>query len=434
MAISSGGGSSIRIELQNLSTKPIGILTWNTFLEKFPVIKADIKVVRRAEVRERSTDRVVREVQAIDNRVRARYWKVYPEHFLVLAPQQTYSKTLDLQNLFYLGDTCQVLRDKCVYSLELRQQFKMISGDNIDFSAITISDILRLPDVLLGSSRKAYLDLCYATPQRALSKRAMPCDAAQATTLNRARIAAKQLAGFTKRNFDKELWREYFNGVNEVQRIVDSVYRKIEYHNALIFRITELCENTDSDSICRRGMAAYQIRGTPVTIVFCTDFFSNEIQIDKDCESCNSAFPTMIDASGVYLHELTHIDELVQQDISDGEHCVTDAASLRDAPRFDGSPSPFFGHRAYLQDLPENIAAAYELYAYAIRAKGCKEGRWPEPKSFDRLVTYCWTKLKSGCNKCTAVAQGAANAVGSLVVGVATAGLGICSNPSNNID
>ncbi len=185
------GGTSIRIELENRATEPIAILTWNTFLEEFPVLEPEIKVVRQAEVQGRSTERVVREVQAIDNRVRARYWlRVFPEHFLVLTPQQTYSKTLNLQNLFHLGDTCQVLRDKCVYSLKLKQRFQIISGDGIDLGAISMSDVLQLPDVLL-SSRKIYLDLCYSTPLRGLSKRGTQCDAEQAATTNRAHIAAK---------------------------------------------------------------------------------------------------------------------------------------------------------------------------------------------------------------------------------------------------
>ncbi len=104
-----------------------------------------------------------------------------------------------------------------------------------------------------------------------------------------------------------------------MQSIVNSVYKKIEYYNSLIFRITELCENTDSDSNCQRGMAAYHVGGTPPTIVFCTDFFSNEIQLNKDCESCSSVQPTMIDAPGVYLHEFVHIKTLVQHDINNGK-------------------------------------------------------------------------------------------------------------------
>ncbi len=117
-------------------------------------------------------------------------------------------------------------------------------------------------------------------------------------------------------------------------------------------------------------------------------------------------------------------------------NCVTDAANLRPAPRFDGDWGSDFrpDFAVHFTDLPEKIAATYELYAYAIRAKGCEEGRWPEPKTSDRLATYCWTKLKNGCKECTEIAQNAANSAGAVLLGVANAGLEMCANPSDLVD
>lgn len=44
------GGTSIRVDLENRATESIAILKWNTFLEKFPVLEPEIKVVRQVEV------------------------------------------------------------------------------------------------------------------------------------------------------------------------------------------------------------------------------------------------------------------------------------------------------------------------------------------------------------------------------------------------
>ncbi|KAI9721475.1 MAG: hypothetical protein M1812_002237 [Candelaria pacifica] len=425
MKITANGATAIDIELKNHHTEPAAILKWNTILESFPPQGTFIKFSQKKQSSEASS--VVTET---GNRVQAQYWKVYPEHFLVLAPQQAYKRTLDLQELFQIDDVHE-------YSLVLVDFFRVIFGDHVDLTAVQRSDIPDLPYVRVGDYVQQ-LKLNVVSASGGLRKRATPCSPGQAVIVDRARTAAKVLAGFTSRNLDPDIWREYFNGIGVIQSLVSGIYNKIESYTPTKNLLTELCDSGLTEvtkNVCVQGMAAYHARGWSKELVFCNDFFSDELQRNKDCEACGPNGPfDMTDPSGVFLHELTHVEELVGRDIRDGKKCVTSTAASRPSPRFDNLPSPNLLATDLLEGLPEDIASAYELYAYAIRANACGEGRWPESS---KRLSYCWTRVKQGCRKCTEIAQNAVSGLGVLVLGVpgvAGLGLGVCADEGSVLD
>ncbi|KAI9715264.1 MAG: hypothetical protein M1812_006075 [Candelaria pacifica] len=112
----------------------------------------------------------------------------------------------------------------------------------------------------------------------------------------------------------------------------------------------------------------------------------------------------MEDQTGAFLHELTHA-RLISK-----SNCVTDAARSRNSP----------------QGLPEEIADAYELYAYARRAKRCEaeEDRNNPPPKQPGSGIYCWIKTKCK-NGAACVGQNLQNAgllIGGFVTSVGTCG------------
>ncbi len=313
MTVTPNGPTSIDIELQNHFTKPAAILKWNTILENFSSETPMLRLSQRQDNRDSFT-----EVGEIGNRVRAQYFKLYPEHFLLLAPQEIHRKTLDLRALFRIEGVHE-------YSLMLTDFFRVIFGDGVDLTAIQRSDIPSLPHVkVVDSIRPLRLDANKI--EGGLQTRAVkgiPCSPEQAAIVDRARTAAKVLAGFSHRNFNRDTWQEYFNGVDSVQNLVSGVYRRIENYTPIENILKELCGSGNSGTtmtICVQGMIAYHVRGWTKEIIFCNDFFSDEVQRNKDCEACGPNGPyDMTDAPGSFLHELTHVEELVGRNIRDGK-------------------------------------------------------------------------------------------------------------------
>ena len=300
----------------------LALLKWNTILEDFQA--------------EAVTDRVLRvwrnpfETPAhLDNRVHAQYRKVFPEHFVVIGPpaRESYTKTLDLRNWFDI-------KADDSYSVELTTDFFVaeipegrLSLDIERWEIPTMHDVFFSASTLTRLSPKiAATELAPEStrPAKKLAKRfpPVPCVNDLAVAVDQARTEAKALAGFTNRNFDRKLWQSHFNGIKTVQKFVGEVYSKIEGWDSSSGTPQELCDITKTDPICARGVAAYRGRGPLERIVFCDYFFSDEVQSNKDCEACADDGPMdLLDASGAFLHELTHFKSLVGRDIRDGE-CI----------------------------------------------------------------------------------------------------------------
>ncbi|KAI9765962.1 MAG: hypothetical protein M1835_007272, partial [Candelina submexicana] len=215
------------------------------------------------------------------------------------------------------------------------------------------------------------------------------CDSVRAVAVGVARVRAKALAEYTRLYPDEILWQEYNYGPRAQQHAVAEVYNNIENYgigqkNSLL---TELCGYTlrpwDNPDL-----VAYMDGASK--LVFCDKFFTIPAFLECDCQSINDM--NMVDRSGVYLHELSHVDAVNKNIGGIGVHdgkphskgkpgqcygwkCVTNAARNRPPPRADNSMPPNDWQQTSKDGLPENIADFYELHAYAVRAKQCSRRR-----------------------------------------------------------
>ncbi len=308
----------IEIQLRHSHDKPVAILKWDTILEDFPVPAHGHGF--SFGLQDHNGEQMI--FVPSDHRVHAQYRKVFPEHFLLLAPGETFKKTIDLREWFKVSEGGH-------YVISLVQGLHAIFGDDIDLTTIERYEVSALPFYLAADSKDfSFRPFPPLKPSKGLTRRATPCAGHWGEKVARARAGAKSLARFTRRNFDAQLWQEYFNGVRDVRKRVEGVYHEIEgYTDNVKINILELCDTTNSDSWCRSGMVAYHQRGAHLKIVFCDLFFSDETQADRTCEACGPYTDDngvqqirydMCDAPGCFMHELTHVKELVKYEINDG--------------------------------------------------------------------------------------------------------------------
>ncbi|KAI9707042.1 MAG: hypothetical protein M1836_000002 [Candelina mexicana] len=254
------------------------------------------------------------------------------------------------------------------------------------------------------------------------------CDSVRTVAVGVARVRARALADYTRLFPDEILWQEYNYGPPPVQHAVAEAYNNIVNYgvgekNSLL---TELCGYTLRP--CNNpDLVAYTDRVSK--LVFCDSFFTMPAFLECDCQSIHDM--DMVDRSGVFLHELSHVDAVNKNIGGIGVHdgnprskgkpgqcygwgCITNAARNRPAPRADNSMPPNDWQKKSKDGLPENIADFYELHAYAIRAKQCSKRKGAQQQ-------YCQVDKDCGIRgKCKKFIKKLSNLLSSLLFGIAT--------------
>lgn len=197
------------------------------------------------------------------------------------------------------------------------------------------------------------------------------CTGAQLTLVHNAGGNIRALAAAARDNPDGHLWKQTFNGDLTIQRQVWKIFDTIAKWNTTgnDAGISFLCDPQRKSWACRFGTNAILL-GYPATqtaqIILCPNFFYQPQTLE--CEVPSTQNPYISEMTGSLMHELLHIRWLVNRVINDGVsstgeeaqcynwNCVTNYAQSRKLPTFDP------------RNYPENVAAAYEYYAYAARA------------------------------------------------------------------
>ncbi len=189
-----------------------------------------------------------------------------------------------------------------ISSTSLWQRDLVKAGDNPGVSRSPTSD-LEIPEPATAQSRSIV---------RRVSSEATECQGLRASEISRARKNSNGLAAYTREYPDENLWKEFNNGPFNVIYEVGRVYHNIEIYAPKIqgklpktdFSLKELCGY--KSGICSgENVAAYTDRYS--RIVFCDRFFSRLTPPLSKCDTPSITNLDMVDRSGIFLHELTHV-------------------------------------------------------------------------------------------------------------------------------
>ncbi|KAI9758369.1 MAG: hypothetical protein M1835_000601, partial [Candelina submexicana] len=435
-----GKNSVLNIHITNPYDKPVYLLKWNTVLEN------SIGLVSSLLFSAKSVESYFAPVARF--RTFINYRKASPSHFVRIEPEETFTKTINIdENYLVARDTTSRLQ------LDERCRGFLFEGD-LGADPIERADVMYLPVVELKPP-DIEIDLYYNVrteldTSKGMKKRAVPlpgdlakhpCTGVMEATVNLARSRANDLARSVREGSDDASWDTYMNGDRTVRGNVERAFVSIETDIELNLKINnryarnnnldvfEACEGSKSlPDQCSDYVAAFNVHeeysdltdglaNSAITVVFCNYFLAG-LPPMRECEY-PTATNNMEDQTGAFVHELIHSRSIsTSYDVRDGEKaaggcfgwkCVTNAARSRNSP----------------QGLPEEIADAYELYAYARRAKRCEDeaNRNNQPPKQPESGIYCWLKTKCR-NGIQCVGQGFANA--GLLIGSVATNIGTC--------
>ncbi|KAI9669813.1 MAG: hypothetical protein M1817_004554 [Caeruleum heppii] len=219
------------------------------------------------------------------------------------------------------------------------------------------------------------------------------CVGAERNVVLSALNGAKTLAAAARDYSQPDLWDQFFRGDNSAHSRVHNIFNNIANFNPKKDKTNILCDSHSKGSGClpkkkadrllMKGAYAQRFHTGSTHIVLCKGFF--QMPSKRQCEAPTRK-PRMIDQTGVMLHEMTHVDSIVESasPIGDGDGGTCyNLRSIEVAVKTSGDcqcgPS-------------EGIASAYELYSYACRARSpsCVYGRSKKRNTTpaeDRLLT-----------------------------------------------
>lgn len=215
-------------------------------------------------------------------------------------------------------------------------------------------------------------DILDYTPEQAV-RDAQQCTGDELTLVQNAASNVRALAAAARDNTDANLWKQVFNGDATVKAEVTKIFDTIAKWNTTgnTAGVNYLCDPTRRSLTCKFSTKAALlafVRTKTAYMVFCPAFFYQPATLE--CETPSTEHSYMGEIAGGILHNLLHIQWLVNRDIQNGFsftgienycfdwNCVTSNAQSRDLPTFDS------------RNYPEDVAASYVYYAYAARAAG----------------------------------------------------------------
>ncbi len=218
----------LNIRITNPYDKPVYLLKWNTVLEN------SVGLVSAIFFSAKSIDNYFAPVARY--RTFINYRKASPfAHFVRIAPEETFIKTIDIdENFLVVRDTSSLLQldERCRGFL-----FEGIFGPE----PLARADVMDLPVIQLKPPN-VEVDLRYNVgveldESKGMKKRATPlpgdlakhpCTGIMEATVNLARTGANDLARSVREGSDDTSWVTYMNGGRRVRGNVERTYVNIE--------------------------------------------------------------------------------------------------------------------------------------------------------------------------------------------------------------